>query len=189
MLKRVPCFAAGDSLFDGKINDIDWRGAEPNREGHLLSLRLEPSTDGLQLWGEIAEEEDWKEGERQWVELAAFRIKLPHLRRYLLAQLIYLTEFDPAFRRKQKLSKEWGNLISAAFNALKVHRYAQERFDNLRILEIIEKRVAEAIGRSDLEQVLLRQLEIRQQIDQIAYRLYGVEEHVNLIEQALTIVL
>ncbi|MBJ7900973.1 MAG: N-6 DNA methylase [Cyanobacteria bacterium RI_101] len=169
--------------------DLDWHSAEPNREGHLLSLRLEPLTDGFELWGEISEEEDWKEGERQWVQLATVRIKLPHLRRYLLAQLIYLTEFDSGFRRKQKLSKEWGNLVAAALNALDVHCYDRERFDNLRILEVIEQRVAQEIGRSDLETVLARQKTVRQDIDRIAYRLYGVEEHVNLIEQALTVVL
>jgi len=116
-------------------------------------------------------------------------IKSPHLRRYLLARLIYLTEFDTAFRRKQKLSREIGNLVNAAFDALKVNLYDRDRFSNLRVLEVIEQRVEQEIRRSDLENILLRQTEIKQQIDQIAYRLYGVEEYIEMIEQALNLVL
>jgi hypothetical protein len=116
-------------------------------------------------------------------------IKSSHLRRYLLARLIYLTEFDPAFRRKQKLSREMGNLVNAAFDALKVNLYDSDRFSNLRVLEVIENRVEQEMGHSDLETVLLRQKEIKQQIDQIAYRLYGVEEYIEMIEQALNLVL
>ena len=169
--------------------DIEWQSLEPNREGHLLSLRIDPLTDGYKIWGEITEEEDWKEGDRQWLELATVSIKSPHLRRYLLARLIYLTEFDTAFRRKQKLSREIGNLVNAAFDALKVNLYDRDRFSNLRVLEVIEQRVEQEIGRSDLENILLRQTEIKQQIDQIAYRLYGVEEYIEMIEQALNLVL
>ena len=169
--------------------DIEWQSPEPNREGHLLSLRIDPLSDGYKIWGEITEEEDWKEGDRQWLELATVNIKSPHLRRYLLARLIYLTEFDPAFRRKQKLSREMGNLVNAAFDALKVNLYDSDRFSNLRVLEVIEQRVEQEMGRSDLETILLRQTEIKQQIDQIAYRLYGVEEYIEMIEQALNLVL
>jgi type I restriction-modification system DNA methylase subunit len=169
--------------------DIEWQSPEPNREGHLLSLRIDPLSDGYKIWGEITEEEDWKEGDRQWLELATVNIKSSHLRRYLLARLIYLTEFDPAFRRKQKLSREMGNLVNAAFDALKVNLYDSDRFSNLRVLEVIENRVEQEMGHSDLETVLLRQKEIKQQIDQIAYRLYGVEEYIEMIEQALNLVL
>lgn len=169
--------------------DIEWQSPEPNREGHLLSLRIDPLIDGYKIWGEITEEEDWKEGDRQWLELATVNIKSPHLRRYLLARLIYLTEFDPTFRRKQKLSREMGNLVNAAFDALKVNLYDGDRFSNLRVLEVIQNRVEQEMGRSDLETILLRQTEIKQQIDQIAYRLYGVEEYIEMIEQALTLVL
>ena len=169
--------------------DIEWQSPEPNREGHLLSLRIDPLTDGYKIWGEITEEEDWKECDRQWLELATVSIKSPHLRRYLLARLIYLTEFDTALRRKQKLSREIGNLVNAAFDALKVNLYDRDRFSNLRVLEVIEQRVEQEIGRSDLENILVRQTEIKQQIDQIAYRLYGVEEYIEMIEQALNLVL
>jgi hypothetical protein len=169
--------------------DIEWQSPEPNREGHLLSLRIDPLIDGYKIWGEITEDEDWKEGDRQWLELATVSIKSRHLHRYLLAQLIYLTEFDSAFRRKQKLSREMGNLVNAAFDALKVNLYDRDRFSNLRVLEVIEQRVEQEIGRSDLENIVLRQTEIKQQIDQIAYRLYGVEDYIEVINQALTLVL
>jgi hypothetical protein len=107
----------------------------------------------------------------------------------MLARLIYLTEFDSSFRRKQKLSREIGNLVNIAFDVLKVNRYDQDRFSNLRTLEVIEQRVKQEVSRADLETVLLRQIEIRNQIDQIAYRIYNVEEYVDIIEQALKVVL
>ncbi len=169
--------------------DIEWQSSDPNREGHLLSLRIAPSAEGYILWGEVSEEEDWKEGDRQWIQLATVNIKLPHLRRYLLARLIYLTEFDPAFRLKQKLSREMGNLVNTAFEVLKVNVYDRDRFSNLRVLEVIEQRVQQEIGRSDLETILFRQTQIKQQIDRLAYRLYGVEDYIEAIEQALTLVL
>ncbi|WP_339461233.1 hypothetical protein, partial [Nodularia spumigena] len=62
-------------------------------------------------------------------------------------------------------------------------------FSNLRALEVIEQRVKQEVGISELETVLLRQLEIKNQIDIIAYRLYAVEEYINIIEQALTVIL
>ena len=71
-----------------------------------------------------------------------------------------------------------GNLVNAAFDALKVNLYDSDRFSNLRVLEVIENRVEQEMGHSDLETVLLRQKEIKQQIDQIVYRLYGVEEYI-----------
>jgi hypothetical protein len=107
----------------------------------------------------------------------------------MLARLIYITEFDSSFRRKQKLSREIGNLVNITFNVLKVNRYDEDRFSNLRALEIIEQRVKQEVGRSDLETVLLRQIEIKNQIDKKAYRMYKVEEYVDIIEQALKVVL
>jgi type I restriction-modification system DNA methylase subunit len=178
-----------NDLLGQYTTDIEWQSSEPNREGHLLSLRIAPSVEGYILWGEVSEEEDWKEGDRQWIQLATVNIKLPHLRRYLLARLIYLTEFDPAFRRKQKLSREMGNLVNIAFEVLKVNVYDRDRFSNLRVLEVIEQRVQQEIGRSDLETILFRQTQIKQQIDRLAYRLYGVEDYIEAIEQALTLVL
>jgi len=137
----------------------------------------------------VTDDEDWQEGDRKWIEIANVKIRNPHLRRYMLARLIYLTEFDSSFRRKRKLSSEIENLVNITFDVLKVNRYDQDRFSNLRTLEVIEKRVEQEVGRSDLETVLLRQTEIKNQIDQIAYRLYQVEDYIDIIEQALKVVL
>jgi hypothetical protein len=57
------------------------------------------------------------------------------------------------------------------------------------VLEAIEQRVQQKTGRSGLENILLRQLEIQNQIDQVAYKLYGVTEYQEVIEQALKVVL
>ncbi|MFM6106696.1 MAG: hypothetical protein ACKPEO_14100, partial [Sphaerospermopsis kisseleviana] len=80
-------------------------------------------------------------------------------------------------------------LVNIAFDVIKVKRYDQDRFSNLRTLEVIANRVSQEVGRADLETVLLRQIEIRNQIDKIAYRMYKVEEYVNIIEKALKVVL
>ncbi|MGI0480860.1 hypothetical protein ACN4EE_08715 [Geminocystis sp. CENA526] len=76
--------------------------------------------------------------------------------------------------------------MKTAFNILKVNCYEFDRFSNLRVLELIEKRVEEAVGKSDLENVLIRQQEVLKKIDDIAYKLYGVEEYREIITQALT---
>ncbi|MFM7888467.1 MAG: type IV site-specific deoxyribonuclease Eco57I, partial [Pseudanabaena sp.] len=141
------------------------------------------------LLGEITEDDDWKEGDREWVEIVTVKIRNNFLRRYLLARLIYLIEFDQDFRRKQKLTRDISNLVKAAFEALKVYQYDSDRISNLRVLEVIEQRVQQEVGRSDLENILLRQADIHNQIDQIAYRLYGITEYQEVIEQALKIVL
>jgi type I restriction-modification system DNA methylase subunit len=169
--------------------DVEYTSPNPNRQGHLLSLKIEPTIDGYCLWGEITEDEDWKEGDREWIELVKVKIRNNFLRRYLLAQLIYLIEFDPDFRRKQKLTHDLSNLVNSALEALKVYRYDRDRISNLRVLEVIEQRVQQEVGRSDLENILRRQAEIQSQIDQIAYRLYGVEAYQEIIEQALKVVL
>ncbi len=169
--------------------DVEYASPNPNREGHLLSLKIEPTIDGYRLWGEITEDEDWREGDREWVELVSVKIRNNFLRRYLLAKLIYLIEFDPDFRRKQKFTRDVSNLVTAAFEALKMYQFDSDRISNLRVLEVIEQRVQQEVGRSDLESVLLRQTEIQAQIDQIAYRLYGVTEYQEVIEQALKVIL
>ena len=169
--------------------DIEWESSNANQEGHLLELKIEPTANGYIIWGEVTDDEDWQEGDRKWIEIANVNIRNPNLRRYILARLIYLTEFDSSFRRKQKLSREIGNLVNITFNVLKINRYDEDRFSNLRVLENIQQRVEQEVGRSDLETVLLRQIEIKNQIDQIAYRMYNVEEYVDIIEQALKVVL
>jgi hypothetical protein len=169
--------------------DVEYASPNPNREGHLLSLKIEPTVDGYRLWGEITEDEDWREGDREWVKLVSVKIRNNFLRRYLLARLIYLIEFDPDFRRKQKFTRDVSNLVTAAFEALKVYQFDSNRISNLRVLEVIEQRVQQEVGRSDLENILLRQTEIKAQIDRIAYRLYGVEDYQEVIEQALKVIL
>ncbi|MDB9483968.1 type IV site-specific deoxyribonuclease Eco57I, partial [Dolichospermum circinale CS-537/05] len=169
--------------------DIEWESPNANQEGHLLELKIEPTASGYIIWGEVTDDEDWKEGDRKWIEIANVNIRNPYLRRYMLARLIYLTEFDSSFRRKQKLSREIGNLVNITFDVLKVNKYDQDRFSNLRALEIIVQRVKQEVGRSDLETVLLRQMEIKNQIDKKAYRMYKVEEYVDIIEQALKVFL
>ena len=169
--------------------DVECTSPNPNREGHLLSLKIEPTIDGYRLWGEITEDEDWREGDREWIELVTVKIRNNFLRRYLLARLIYLIEFDQDFRRKQKLTRDISNLVNSAFEALRVYQYDRDRISNLRVLEVIEQRVQQEAGRSDLENILLRQAEIQNQIDQIAYRLYGVVEYQEAIKQALKVFL
>jgi hypothetical protein len=169
--------------------DVEYASPNPNLEGHLLSLRLEAKTDGYTLWGEITEDRDWKEGDRYWLEIVTVKIRNPFLRRYLLARLTYLLEFDPEFRRKQKLNREFSNLLTSALEVLKLYQFDGDRISNLRTLEVIEQRVIQEVGRSDLEDLLLRQVEIQTEINQIAYRLYGVEQYQNIIAQALKVVL
>jgi hypothetical protein len=169
--------------------DVEYASPNPNLEGHLLSLRLEAKTDGYTLWGEITEDRDWKEGDRYWLEIVTVKIRNPFLHRYLLARLTYLLEFDPEFRRKQKLNREFSNLLTSAFEVLKLYQFDGDRISNLRTLEVIEQRVIQEVGRSDLEDLLLRQVEIQTEINQIAYRLYGVEQYQNIIAQALKVVL
>jgi hypothetical protein len=70
-----------------------------------------------------------------------------------------------------------------------MYYFDRDRISNLRVLEVIEQRVQQEAGRSDLENILLRQAEIQTRIDQIAYRLYGVTEYQEAIEQALKVVL
>jgi len=169
--------------------DVEYVSPNPNREGHLLSLKIAPTIDGYRLWGEITEDEDWKEGDREWIELVTVKIRNNFLRRYLLARLIYVIEFDQDFHRKQKLNRDISNLLNTAFEVLKVYQYDRDRISNLRGLEVIEQRVQQEAGRSDLENILLRQAEIQAQIDQIAYKLYGVTEYQEVIEQTLKVVL
>lgn len=168
---------------------IAWESPDPNREGHLLALRTEPTAEGYYLWGETTEDEDWREGEREWTLLAHVSVSDPALRRYLLARAVYLTEFDEVFRRKQKLTTNFGNLVTAAFKTLPAVRYDDDPARNLKIFETLEKRVASEVGRSDLEAILLRQKEVEEEINTIAYRLYGVQKYKKTIEEALRVVL
>jgi len=174
----------------GDYRDLmEWRSPDPNCDGHLLGLRVEPTQEGYVLWGEVTEDEDWREGDREWIELASVEIRYPALRRYLLARAVYLTEFDEASRRKQKFTDEISNLVKAAFKALTAPCYDDDQTRNLKIIENIEKRVASEVGRTDLEVILMRQQEVEQEINDVAYRLYGVAQYRDVIEAALKIVL
>ncbi len=166
---------------------IAWESPDPNREGHLLALRIEPTDTGYHLWGEITEDEEWREGEREWTLLAQVSISDPALRRYSLARAVYLTEFDEAFRRKQKLAT--GNLVTVAFKALTAVCYDNDPARNLKIFETLEKRVASEASRSDLEAILLRQKAVEEEINDITYRLYRVQRYRRVIEEALRVVL
>ncbi len=168
---------------------IEWRSPNPNREGHLVGLRVEPTPEGYVLWGEITEDENWREGDREWIELARVEIRYPVLQRFLLARAVYLTEFDEVFRRKQKFTDGMSNLVNAAFKALTAPCYDDDQTRNLKIIENIEKRVVSEVGRIDLEVILIRQKEVEREINDIAYRLYGVEHYRDVIEAALRRVL
>jgi hypothetical protein len=168
---------------------VEWESPNPNREGHLLAIRVEPTSAGYCLWGEITEDENWREGEREWTLLAKVVLSDPALRRYLLARAIYLTEFDEAFRRKQKLTDTIGNLTIAAFQALTAICYDEAPARNLKVLQILEKRVAAEAGRSDLEAISIHQSSVEQEINEIAYRLYKVQKYKKVIEEALRVVL
>jgi type I restriction-modification system DNA methylase subunit len=168
---------------------VTWRSPDPNRKGHLLALRIKPTEDGYHIWGEITEDEDWREGEREWVLLAQVSVSDSALRRYLLARALYLTEFDEAFRRKQKFTKEISNLVTAALKALTGVCYDEDSARNLKIFETLEQRVASTTERVDIEAILLRQQSIEEEINEIAYRLYGVERYRSVIEEALRVVL
>lgn len=185
---RVPLWRYHDPV--GSYRDlIHWESPNANREGHLLDLRVEPTPDGYVLWGEITEDDDWREGEREWIPLAEVTIEHAPLRRFVLAHAVHQTEFDEAFQRKQKLTREIGNLVQAAFETLEMPRYDDDQTRNLKLIEDVEQRVAAEADRSDLETILLRQKAVEDEIDDIAYRLYGVEAYRDVIEDALKVVL
>jgi hypothetical protein len=168
---------------------VTWGSPDLNREGHLLALRIKPTENGYHIWGEITEDEGWREGEREWVLLAQVSVSDSALRRYLLARALYLTEFDEAFHRKQKFTEEISNLVTAALKALTGVCYDEDSARNLKIFETLEQRVASTTGRVDIEAILLRQQSIEEEINEIAYRLYGVERYRSVIEEALRVVL
>lgn len=168
---------------------IAWESPDPNREGHLLALRIGPTENGYHIWGEITEDEDWRAGKREWTLLTKVSVSDPALQRYLLARAVYLTEFDEAFRRKQKFTTNFGNLVMAAWGALTAVCYDDDPARNLKIFETLEKRVASEAGRSDLEAILLRQKDVEEEINELAYRLYGVQRDKRVIEEALRVVL
>jgi len=169
---------------------VSYSSPDPNRVGHLLGLRVEATERGYVLWGEVTEEEDWREGERMWDVLAEVEVAHEALRRTLLFRAHYLTEFDDSFRRRQRFTQGKGErVLEAALRALSVPLYDPDAVRNLRVLENLEKRVMESAAGETLEQVMLAFKATEAEIDGIAYRVYGVEAHREEIEGALKLVL
>ena len=169
---------------------VSYTSSEPNRVGHLLGLRIEATEAGYRVWGEVTEAEDWREGEREWLELAEVTVAHQALRHLLLFRAHYQTEFDESFRRKQKFTQGDGeNVLAAAFRSLSAPLYDSDMVRNLRILETLDKRVMESVESEALEQVMLAFKAAEADIDAATYRIYGVEEHRADIEAALKVVL
>ncbi|MDQ3460088.1 MAG: N-6 DNA methylase [Deinococcota bacterium] len=162
----------------------------PNRLGHLLGLRAEATERGYTLWGEVTEEEDWREGEREWSVLAEVEVTHEALRRMLLFRAHDLSEFDEGFRRRQRFTRGKGeNLLGAALRALSAPMYDTDAIRNLRIVENLEARVMSEAPGETLAAVMLEAKAAEVAIDELAYRVYGVLEHRADIEEALKTVL
>ena len=112
------------------------------------------------------------------------------LRRTLLFRAFDLTEFDDSFRRKRKFTSEASeNVLRAALRALTAPVFDSDAVRNLRIIENLEKRVMASVESGTLEAVMLEAKATEAEIDEIAYRVYGVEEQRAAIEEALRMVL
>ncbi|MEZ4606615.1 MAG: hypothetical protein R2865_07415 [Deinococcales bacterium] len=119
---------------------------------------------------------------------ATTTISHPALRHMLLFRAHDLSEFDESFKRKQRLNKDKGSVLMAAFKALNAPLFDSDIIRNLRILENLEKRIME--GRTqNLEDVMLAFAATEAEIDDMAYQLYGVADHRQEIEAELKIVL
>lgn len=163
---------------------------DPNRLGHLLGLRVQATERGYMLWGEVTEDEDWREGEREWAMLAEVSVSHAALRRLLLFRAHYLTEFDEGFKRRQKFTQSASeNVLRAAFATLSAPTYDPDPTRNLRILDNLERRVGSEVAGDPLEKVMLGFAATEAAIDDVAFRVYGVEEHRSEIEEALKVVL
>jgi len=173
---------------------VSYRSPDPNRVGHLLGLRVEATERGYKLWGEVCEDDNWREGERTWELLAEVQVSHEALRRTLLYRAHHLTEFDDAFRRKQRLTQgnAQGNgerVLAAALRELSAPLFDEDVTRNLRILDTLDKRVMDSATGEPLGQVMLASGRVETEIDDIAYRIYGVEAHQGEIEAALKVVL
>ena len=169
---------------------VSYRSPDPNRVGQLLSLRVEATETGYALHGEVCEDDNWREGERVWELLAEVEVSHDALRRTLLYRAHYLTEFDDAFRRRQRLTRGDGErVLEAALRELSTPLFDRDATRNLRILDNLDKRVMEAAAGEPLNRVLLASVRVEKDIDALAYRVYGVEAHRDEIEAALKVVL
>ena len=169
---------------------VSYRSPDPNRVGHLLGLRAEATEMVYTLHGEVCEDDNWREGERTWELLAEVEVSHEALRRTLLYRAHYLTEFDDAFRRKQRLTRGNGErVLVAALRELSAPLFDEDATRNLRILNNLDKRVMSAATGEPLTQVMLASNRVEAEVDAVAYRVYGVEAHSEEIEAALKVVL
>lgn len=189
-MQQETAFAVYHDLAGDYGSLVSMNSPNPNRLGHLLGVRVAATEAGYTLWGEVTEEEDWREGEREWTVLAEVAVAHDALRRMLLFRALDLTEFDEAFRRKRKhTGKASENVLAAALRALTAPLFDSDVVRNLRILENLEKRVMDSVESNALEMVMLEAEAVEADIDAIAYRVYGVEDDRAEIEAALKMVL
>lgn len=108
----------------------------------------------------------------------------------LLFRAHYLSEFDDSFKRRQKFTQGKGkNVLEVAFRTLTGPLYDNDAVRNLRVLENLDKRVMDKSENQGLDEVMLEFVAVESEINEIAYRVYGVEEHREEIEAALKVVL
>lgn len=120
---------------------VSYSSPNPNRVGHLLGLRAEATDTGYALHGEVCEDDNWREGERTWELLAEVEVSHEALRRVLLYRAHYLTEFDDAFRRRQRLTQGNGErVLAAALRELSAPLFNEDVTRNLRILDNLDKK-------------------------------------------------
>ncbi len=158
------------------------------REGHLLSLEISVEEKGFTLRGFVTEEEDWKEGDREEVELVSLRVTDVTLRRFLLAIALRTIRFDDGFAARQKLTKNATNLVRAALGVVPVPVFDRDPERNLTVIQRVMGRVGEAAGRIDIDDILLRQRAIEDEIDRIAFTVYDLGEDRAVVEAALKVV-
>lgn len=169
---------------------VHWtKSAQGPKEGHLLELDVRVNNDGFELWGNITEENDWREGNREWVLLLNIEVENNNLQELLLAHALKQIAFDNALSRKRKLTKEPAKLVRSALEVLKAPRFATGLTRNLVAVERIADKVEKSKARAELHGVLVRDKEVQEEINSIADELYGVSEYSNLMREALRIVL
>lgn len=175
----------------GPYGDIvSWRSPNADYIGHLKDVRMKATRDGFVLSGEVTENPEWKGAEYEWITLAEFEIRHQALRRFLLACAVYTSEFDEAISRKQKLTgSDPQNVVGAAFETIACIRLDTDKQRNLVMMERLLDRVANDIGRADLDEVLVELQGALDEIDDIALRIYEVQDHEDVIDQALEVVL
>jgi hypothetical protein len=162
----------------------------PQFEAHLFKLRMQIVAGGFVILGQVGENEDPDEGEREWVPISVVEVKHDALRQILIARLLELTELDPKFRGKRKLSgRTRQNVLSVMKKSVTVPVFDSDPMTNLAIIETVCRRVEEAVGRKDLDKVLSQQFSIAQEIEGVALKLYGVEERKEFIQSALKVML